>query len=99
MEIKQENVDNSGRFYVEENGETLAEMDYKIPAENLLLITHTEVSDKLAGKGVGKQLISAAVNHARKKSLKVQSVCSFAKAILDKTPDFADVYSAGEKNS
>ncbi len=93
MEIKQETLNDTGRFYIEKENTTLAEMDYEITQQNLLLITHTEVSESLAGKGTGKQLVSAAVDYAREHSLKIKSVCTFAKSVLDKTPEYADVYS------
>ena len=99
MKIEHENLDTTGRFYIKGEGEVLAEMDYKMQDKNILLITHTEVSESLAGKGVGKQLVGAGVEYAREKSLKVKSVCSFAKAILDKPSEFADVYNAAENKS
>lgn len=98
MKIQQEEIENNGRFFISQENETMAEMDYKLAGENILLIMHTEVSETLAGKGIGKQLVSTAVDYAREKSFVIKSVCSFAKAILDKTPEFADVYHAKNKN-
>jgi len=92
MQIKHELVNNAGRFYVEENNKTLAEMDFELPKKNILLITHTEVNDELTGKGIGKQLVTAAVVYARDKSFTLKANCSFAKAMLDKTQGIADVY-------
>ncbi len=92
MEILNERHDNTGRFYIEESGETLAEMDYQFPDENNLLIVHTEVNDMLAGKGIGRKLVESAVNYAREKSYIVTATCPFAKKVLDRSPEFADVY-------
>lgn len=94
MIIKQENLDNVGRFYIEENNDTLAEMDYQLTGTGLLNIVHTEVDGLLAGKGVGKQLVAAAVDYARAKSMHINATCSFAKKVLDRTAEFADVYIA-----
>lgn len=91
MNIENELTGDTGKFFINENNETLAEMDYKMKGKALLIL-HTEVDDKLAGKGVGKKLVTAAVDHARKNALRIKSVCSFAKAILDKTSAFHDVY-------
>ncbi len=99
MKIEQENFDKAGRFYVPhpnslpDGEETLAEMDYEMHGK-ILLITHTEVSETLEGKGVGKQLVSASVDYARQHNLVIKATCSFAKAVLDKTPEFSDVYHA-----
>ncbi len=97
MIIKQEMEENSGRFYIEETNKNLAELDYRFTGENNMLIIHTEVDNSLAGKGIGKQLVSAAVNYAREKSYFIEATCSYAKAVLDKTKEFSDVYNAVKK--
>ncbi len=94
MRIKKEISNNAARFIVEKEKTILAQMDFELRDNNILLITHTIVSDALKGKGVGKQLVSAAVDYSREKSLTIKSECSFAKAVLDKTPEYADVYHA-----
>ena len=98
MIIKQENINNVGRFYIEENDETLAEMDYQFLDKNTLLIVHTEVDESFGGKGVGRQLVAAAVDYARENSLTIKATCTFAKKVLDRSPEFADVYHAEKKN-
>ena len=98
MEIKNEIHGVTGRFYIEENNKTVAEMDYQMPDKNTLLIVHTEVDDSLEGKGVGKHLVAAAVDHARKNSLMVKATCPFAKVVLTRTKEYADVFNA-EKNN
>jgi predicted GNAT family acetyltransferase len=98
MEIQNEEHGGAGRFYISENDKTVAEMDYQMPDKNTLLIVHTEVNDSLEGKGVGKHLIAAAVDHARKRALVVKATCPFAKVVLTRTREFADVYNA-EKDS
>ena len=91
MEIKFEETASKGAFYNEENGERLAEMTFSKAGDKLLIIDHTEVSEKLKGKGAGKQLVAAAVEYARNKGIKILPLCPFAKAVFDKTPDFQDV--------
>ena len=46
---------------------------------------------ELGGKGVGKALVFAAVQDARKENFKIIPLCPFAKATLDKTPEWQDV--------
>jgi len=76
---------------VEENGEVLAEMTYSKAGHMRIIIDHTEVSDKLRGTGAGKQLVAAAVNHARAHQLKIMPLCPFANSVFNKTPEWADV--------
>ena len=94
MEIKNELHGEAGRFYLEKNNKTVAEMDYQMPDKDTILIVHTEVDDSLEGKGVGKHLVAAAVDYARKNSLMVKATCPFAKVVLTRTKEFADVYNA-----
>ncbi len=91
MTIQQTDDGKKGAFYIEENGERLAEMTYVWAGSGMFIIDHTEVSEKLAGKGAGKQLVAKAVAYAREKNIKIKPLCPFAKAVFDKTPDYHDV--------
>jgi uncharacterized protein len=91
MDIKHRLIGNKGVFYIEEEGEKLAEMTYSQAGDARIIIDHTGVSDKLRGKGAGKQLVAAAVAYARQNNLKVIPLCPFAHALFDKTPAFQDV--------
>jgi len=92
MTIQQEEKGNKGTFFIEESGERLAEMTYAKAGDTRLIIDHTDVSDKLRGKGAGKQLVTAAVEFARKHNLKILPLCPFAHSVFEKTPEFADVW-------
>jgi predicted GNAT family acetyltransferase len=93
MQIQHEQSTSKGAFYVEENGTRLAEMTYSKAGDAMIIIDHTEVSDALRGKGAGKQLVSAAVDHARKSNLKILPLCPFAKSVFEKVKEFQDVLS------
>ncbi len=93
MHIQHEQSASKGAFYVEENGTRLAEMTYSKAGDALIIIDHTDVSDALRGKGAGKQLVSAAVDHARKNNLKILPLCPFAKSVFEKVKEFQDVLS------
>ncbi len=91
MHINQEQTGTKGSFFYEEKGNRLAEMTYSMAGEKLMIIDHTEVSDVLRGKGAGKQLVEAAVQHARNNTLKILPLCPFAKSVFDKTIAYHDV--------
>lgn len=93
MKIEHLEHGSKGAFLIKENNERLAEMTYSKAGNQLIIIDHTEVSDALRGKGAGKQLVSAAVNYAREKKIKILPLCPFAKAVFDKTIEFSDVLS------
>jgi len=92
MNIQHEDDSKYGVFFVEANGERLAEMTYSWKDANTININHTEVSAKLEGKGVGKQLIDRAVQFAREKNIKIMATCPFASAVLQKVEKYHDVF-------
>jgi len=81
---------NEGVFYLEENGETLAEMVYK-KENGKMIIQHTEVDESLKGKNIGFQLVERGVNYAREAHLKIVPLCTFAKKVIERNKQFADI--------
>jgi predicted GNAT family acetyltransferase len=90
MEIQQQESGSHGRFFTEGNTKQGGELVYTVYG-NTMLIEHTEVAAVLQGKGVGKQLVAAAVDFARKNKMKIVPACSFAKSVFSRTPEYQDV--------
>jgi len=90
MEIKLEESDSKGAFYIEENGERLGQMVFARYPDRIL-IEHTEVDEVLRGKNAGKQLVAAGVEFARKNNLKVVPLCPFARKVFDRVKEYQDV--------
>ncbi|NCU03685.1 MAG: N-acetyltransferase [Chitinophagaceae bacterium] len=91
MNIQQTDDGKKGVFFIEEEGERVAEMTYVWAGAEKFIIDHTEVSDKLAGKGAGKQLVAKAVEFAREKGVKIMPLCPFANKVFKKTEAYQDV--------
>ncbi len=92
MEIKQIEHGSKGAFVIEEGNERLAELTYSKAGDKLIIIDHTDVSDKLRGQGAGKQLVMKAVEFARASNIKIIPLCPYARSVFDKTPEIADVW-------
>jgi predicted GNAT family acetyltransferase len=60
-------------------------------ADGVLTILHTEVPKALEGRGVGSSLIHGVLDSARGQGLKVNAVCPFAKAYIERHPEYADL--------
>lgn len=90
MEIQHQDNGKNGSFFIDLDGNRVAEMTYVWAAE-LMIIDHTEVSSTMEGKGLGKQLVEQAVRMAREKKFRILPLCPFAKAVFDRTPAFHDV--------
>jgi uncharacterized protein len=91
MEIKHDQTSSKGVFYIGEKSKPLGEMTYSKAGTDTFIIDHTEVTQALEGKGAGKQLVAAGVDYARKNNIKIIPLCTFAKSVFDKVPEFKDV--------
>ena len=94
MTIQQENTKERGRFFIEENDRELALMTYTWKPD-VMVIEHTEVDDSLGGQGIGKKLVAAAVDYARAQHVRIYPVCPYAKKVLERSPEYADVLKPG----
>lgn len=99
MKIQHGEHGKKGAFFIEENGEWIAEMTYFKSGENQITIDHTEVDEKLRGEHIGEDLVAEAVKYARANGLKIQATCPYAKKVLERNSDYADVYVSGVGSS
>ena len=88
--IQHERNGQRGAFFLERDGERLAQMTYTV-AGTRVIIDHTDVDDRLRGTGMGRQLVDAAVQWARQENARLMPLCPYAKSVFDKTPDYSDV--------
>ena len=77
------------RFELDADGH-VAFSNYK-RGDGLLTILHTEVPKALEGRGIGSALIKGVLETARARELKVNPVCPFAKAYVERHPEYADL--------
>jgi predicted GNAT family acetyltransferase len=66
----------------------VAELIYRRRADRLVLV-HTRVPDALEGRGLGGQLVTAALSWAATEDLTVVPICPFARSWLTSHPDAA----------
>lgn len=91
MQIQREEHGRNGAFFIDENGEWIAELAYIKSGDGQITIDHTEVDEKLRGQGVGEDLVKAAVDFARESGLKIKLICPYARKVFEKNPDYGDV--------
>ena len=84
-------TEKNGYFFIEDQGMIQAQMTFIFAGPERIIIDHTEVQPGNEGKGYGKQMVSAAVDYAREKHIKILPLCPFAKSVFDRTPEFRDV--------
>ena len=91
MTITHQESGSKGSFRMVQEAQLLAEMTYSKAGEQLIIIDHTDVEEAQKGKGLGQQLVMAAVDFARDKGIKILPLCPFANSVFQKTPEIADV--------
>lgn len=91
MDVKQNNTDTKGWFFIEHEGKEIAAMHYVWAGADKMIIDHTEVNEAYEGRGLGKQLVHAAVEYARAHSVKIIPLCPFAKGVFDRVEAYRDV--------
>jgi predicted GNAT family acetyltransferase len=90
MDIKHDEQEQRGMFFIEEEGNKVAKMTYTMKDGNMV-IEHTNVDEILRGKDIGSRLINAGVTFARNNNIKIVPVCTYAKKILERGNEYEDV--------
>ncbi|MDR1544138.1 MAG: N-acetyltransferase [Prevotellaceae bacterium] len=91
MELKHKDNSEKGVFKLKDGEYTAGEISYVWSNDDLILIDHTGVNSRYEGKGIGKQLVGAVVNFARRRNIKILPLCPFAKRLFDRNESYNDV--------
>jgi len=88
--VEREDGPTKGRYRLVVDG-VEAEMTYSRAGEGLMIIDHTEVPSALRGRKVGERLVRQAIEDARRDGVAIMPLCPFAKAQIDRHPEWQDV--------
>jgi predicted GNAT family acetyltransferase len=91
-EIRHEEAEGRGAFFIEDDGRRIAEQAYRRLAERRVRIVHTEVDPSLRGHGVARRLLDTAVAWARSTGTRVEASCPYARAQFERDASIRDVY-------
>ena len=83
------NNESESRFEHEVEGQ-LSVIEYET-APGKIIFTHTEVPEALSGRGIAKEMVAAALQHARDKKLRVVPLCSYVAKYIDRHPEYKDL--------
>lgn len=64
---------------------------YSPEPDGCLRITHTEVPKQLEGKGIATSLTKAILNYAKENSLKIDPICPYTKAYIERNPEYKEL--------
>ena len=71
-------------------GDDMAFLEYK-ERGHVAALVHTEVPERLEGRGIGNRLVRGALDLARHEGLKIIPACAFVKAFIGRHPEYADI--------
>ncbi|WLR48223.1 GNAT family N-acetyltransferase [Halobacillus litoralis] len=91
--MEQEIQEKQGTFFIGEEHDPKAQVLFE-ENDNTMVITSTFVAPSEREQGLGGELIDYAVNYARKHKLKIDPVCSFAREVIENTPEYQVVLKA-----
>jgi uncharacterized protein len=84
--------DNPGesRYELLLDGQVVGGILYR-PAQDHVVLLHTEVVPSHEGKGLGARLVSGALDDIRARGLHVVPFCPFVRAYIRRHPEYADL--------
>ena len=84
------------RFEVVADDTVAGHAEYTL-AGDVMTLTHTEVDDAFAGRGLAKQLAEGALSQARERGLHVIPQCRFIASYLKKNEQWVDLVPADRR--
>lgn len=95
-EIKQKETEGKGMFYIEKNGDIVAELTYTMRDNNVMALDHSETEPSHTGEGLASSLVKHSVEHARKNNLMIDPLCDYAASQFKKHEEYHDVLATEE---
>jgi uncharacterized protein len=89
MEFHVSNNKEQQQFEVHEDGE-LAVLQYRFH-ENQIWLMHTEVPEKLEGKGIASALAHYGLEWAKENQIKVKVICPYVAVYLKRHPEYNEI--------
>ena len=89
--VQQKEKDGNGMFYIEKDGNIVAELTYKILDNGVLTINHTETSPEMEGKGMASKLVEHSVEYARENDIKIDPLCAYAAKQFERHEEYREV--------
>jgi predicted GNAT family acetyltransferase len=87
-------VPEQNRYELRRDGRLIGLAAYR-RRDGRIVFTHTEVDEKCSGRGLGTQLVLAALDDARRHHLNVVPLCPFVAHLIEEHPEYRDLLVTG----
>ena len=95
-DIQQKETEGKGMFFIEKDGEMVAQLTYTLDDSNVMTLDHTETEPGETGKGLASSLVKHSVEYAREKDLKIDPLCEYAAAQFKRHESYREVQASQE---
>lgn len=95
-EIKQKETEGKGMFYIEKQGDIVAELTYTLNDNNVMTLDHSSTEPGHTGEGLAGSLVKHSVDYARENSLKIDPLCDYAASQFKKHEEYHEVLATEE---
>jgi uncharacterized protein len=79
------------RYVLRHDGEVAGFAEYRMAADDRIVLTHTEIDDRFEGQGLGSGLARGVLDDIRAHGWQVVARCPFMAEYIRRHPDYADL--------
>lgn len=90
-DIQQKETEGKGMFFIEKDGEMVAQLTYTLDDNNVMTLDHTETDPDETGQGLASGLVKHSVEYARENNLKIDPLCEYAAAQFKRHESYREV--------
>lgn len=95
-EIQHKETDGKGMFYIEKEGDIVAELTYTLRDNNIMSLDHTETDPKFEGKGLASSLVEHSVKYAKENNILIDPLCRYAAVQFERHEEYREVQATEE---
>ena len=89
--IQHKETEGKGMFYIEKDGDIVAELTYTLGDNKIMTIDHTETNPEMEGEGLASSLVKHSVDYAREKNIKIDPLCRYAAKQFERHEEYQEV--------
>lgn len=95
-DIQQKEDDGKGMFYIEKEGDIVAELTYTLQDNKIMTLDHTETNPEYKGEGLASSLVKHSVDYAKDKNLKIDPLCKYAAKQFERHEEYQEIQATEE---
>ncbi|GAA2175978.1 GNAT family N-acetyltransferase [Agrococcus versicolor] len=84
-------AESGDRFEILDDAGAIAGRAYYVDSEGSRIFFHTKVDDAYAGQGLGRTLVTAALDATREDGLQVMAMCPYVARLVERDHQWDDV--------